>query len=216
MFMEFFNANCLGPCADSPVHGALQYKLAQKASETRENQLQEEVASLRKLYSEAQAQVATAAASASTDAEVLTLKSELARMKQAFSSLEDTTSQLRSSNKKLEKEKWALHARIDESVKGAPSADSLAVLRRALDAERECESVKMQFESMKRSVKQHQLEDDVHVKKLEAQLEEANRTISTWAVRTTIQCDGILLWTSSGCKNLCVGGMLKHDRCEVS
>ena len=67
-------------------------------------------------------------------------------------------------------------------MKGVPSADNLAVLRRALDAERECESVKMQFESMKRTVKQQQLEDGVHVKKLEAQLEEANRTISTWTV----------------------------------
>lgn len=159
-----------------------QYKMAQQASEARENQLQEEVASLRKLYSEAQAQVLTAAAAASTDSEVLTLKSELSRVKQAFSSLEDTAAQVRSSNKKLEKEKWALHARIEESVKGVPSADNLAVLRRALDAERECESVKMQFESMKRTVKQQQLEDGVHVKKLEAQLEEANRTISTWTV----------------------------------
>lgn len=148
----------------------------------RENQLQEEVALLRKQYSDAQAQVATAAAAASTDSELLTLKSELTRMKQAFSSLEDTVAHVRSSNKKLEKEKWGLHARVEESIKGAPSADNLASLRRALDAERECESVKMQFESMKRTIKQHRLEDEVHVKKLEAQLEESNRTMSTWTV----------------------------------
>ena len=40
----------------------------------------------------------------------------------------------------------------------------------------------MQLESMKRTVKQHRLEDEVHVKKLEAQLEEANRTIASWTV----------------------------------
>lgn len=160
----------------------MQYKLAQQAAEKRENQIQQELATLQKLYSEAQAKVATAAAAASTEAGVLSLKSELASMKQAFASLQDTIAQVHSSNKKLEKEKWALHARLEESVKGPPSADNLATLRRALDAERECESVKMQFESMKRTVKQYRLEDEVHVKKLEAQLEEANRTIATWTV----------------------------------
>lgn len=106
----------------------------------------------------------------------------MARIKQAYSSLEDTIAQVRNSNKKLEKEKWALHARLQENLRETPSADDLATLRRALDAERECESVKMQLESMKRTAKQHRLEDDVHVKKLEAQLEEANRTIASWTV----------------------------------
>ena len=128
-------------------------------------------------------------AAASSDAEVVTLTSELARIKQAYSSLEDTIAQVRNSNKKLEKEKWALHARLQENLHENPSADDLATLRRALDAERECESVKMQLESMKRTAKQHRLEDDVHVKKLEAQLEEANRTIASWTV-----CSSDVYW----------------------
>jgi predicted nucleic acid-binding Zn-ribbon protein len=158
----------------------VQYKLAQQASEERQSQLQQEVSALQKLYS--QAQVATVAAAANTNTEALTLKSELDSMKQAFAVLEETVAQLRKANKKLEKEKWTLHARIEETVKAAPSAEALATLRRALDAERECERVKMQLESMKRTAKQHQLEDEVHMKKVEAQLEEANRTISTWTV----------------------------------
>jgi DNA repair exonuclease SbcCD ATPase subunit len=161
----------------------MQWQLAQDAAALREKQLQEEVAELQQLYAEATARAAADAAAASSGSEAVALRSELARARQAVASLEDTVSDVRSMNKKLEKDKRELQGQLEASVRGGSAADALANLRRALDAERECESARMQLEAVKRSIKQQRLEDEVAVKRLEAQLEEANRTLSSWAVR---------------------------------
>lgn len=159
----------------------MQHKLARDAAKARERQLQEEVASLQKQYAEAAAQLA--GTSSARDVCAATHRAELARARQAAVQHEAAASDLRNAVKRLEKEKRAMQASLEMSAgKGGGPAEALANLRRALDAERECEAAKLQLEAARRGAQQVRMEEEIRVKKMEAQLEEASCKIRAWSV----------------------------------
>lgn len=161
----------------------MQHKLARNAAKARERQLEDEVKSLRKQYAEAAAQLA--ASSSARDLGAATHAAELARARQAAVNHEASLSELQCAVKQLEKEKRAMQAHLDASVGSGGSSDAIANLRRALKAERECETAKMQLEAAQRIAQQVRIQEEIKVKKMEAQLEEASRKIRSWSVRIT-------------------------------
>lgn len=161
----------------------MQHKLARDAAKAHERQLKDEVESLQKQYAEAAAQLA--ASSSARDLGTATHAAELERARQAAVRHEAAASELQSAVKRLEKEKRALQAHLEASVGGGGSAEALANLRRALEAERECETAKMQLEVAQRNAQQVRIHEEIRVKKMEAQLEEASRKIRAWSVRIT-------------------------------
>ena len=172
----------------------MQHKLARDAAKAREQQLHGEVATLQKQYAEATAQLA--ASSTVRDVGAATLSVELARARQAAAQHEAEGLQLQATVRRLEKEKRSVEAHMEAVTdSGGCSAEALANLRRALDAERECEAAKLQLEAARRSTQQVRVDEQLRFKKMEAQLEEASRQIHAWSVRVRLSVVQSLLYS---------------------
>eukprot|EP00892_Ulva_mutabilis_P003208 jgi/Ulvmu1/12889/UM098_0077.1 len=162
------------------VEAAEQHKLARDAAKTREQQLHEEVASLQKQYAEAAAQLASN--SSVQEMGAATQQADLACARRAVGQLETAVSDLQATVRRLEKEKRSMQALMDAAAGSEGcSAEALSNLRRALEAERECEAAKMQLEVERRSAQQVRVDEEIQMKKMEAQLHEASRQLSAWS-----------------------------------
>jgi predicted nucleic acid-binding Zn-ribbon protein len=162
----------------------MQNKLARDAAAARESQLEAEVETLRERAAAASAAAAAATPRAAADAEAA--RRELNVAQQAIAELEASVSEVKATNDRLGREKRALQEQIEAMAAkggGAASAEAVENLRRALDAQRERDSVSQEAESLRRQFSRHRLESSVRAQQLEGQVEGFRAQLAALTVR---------------------------------